>query len=75
MMDGILGFLDEVFLPYLIGGILPGIVVAIVSYWIVGPIVAAYQLRRRKKLAKRAEMARAALDAEQAAYRAEADNV
>ncbi|MDH3669031.1 MAG: DUF2062 domain-containing protein [Paracoccaceae bacterium] len=75
MMDGILGFLDEVFLPYLIGGILPGIVIAVISYWIVGPIVAAYQLRRRKKLAKRAEMARAASDAEQAAYRAEADNV
>lgn len=69
MADGLLGFLDHVFLPYLIGGILPGLVTAIVAYWTIGPIVAAYQERRRKKLARKAERMRIDSEAEQAAYR------
>ncbi|MFK7944115.1 MAG: DUF2062 domain-containing protein [Paracoccaceae bacterium] len=50
MLDGFLNFLDEVFLPYLIGGMLPGLVSAVISYIVLGPIVAAYQERRRKKI-------------------------
>jgi uncharacterized protein (DUF2062 family) len=68
MMDGLLLFLDDVFLPYLIGGIAPGLVAATVSYWIIGPIVAAYQERRRKKLAARAKRVREQALAEQEAY-------
>jgi uncharacterized protein (DUF2062 family) len=45
------GFLDGVFWPYLVGGIGPGLAAALASYLIVRPIVAAYQSRRRTKLA------------------------
>jgi hypothetical protein len=79
MLDGLLLFLDDVFLPYLIGGIGPGIVCAVVCYWTIGPIVAAYQERRSKKLAARAERVRKAAYEEQEAYKAsdgrEGDNV
>ena len=40
-------FYDEVFHPYLIGGILPGIVTALVMYYVSLPIITAYQNRRR----------------------------
>lgn len=68
--DGIIVFLDDIFLPYLIGGILPGLVTAVVSYWLIGPIVAAYQERRRRRLARRAEQRRQLALDEQEAYRA-----
>jgi uncharacterized protein (DUF2062 family) len=79
MLDGLLLFLDDVFLPYLIGGIAPGLVCAVACYWIIGPIVEAYQVRRGKKLAARAERIRQAAFEEQEAYKAddsrEDDNV
>lgn len=43
-------FYDEVFFPYLVGGILPGIIVASVSYYLTVPLIGAYQNRRRKAL-------------------------
>jgi uncharacterized protein (DUF2062 family) len=70
MLDGLLLFLDDVFLPYLIGGVIPGIVFAAISYWIMGPIVAAYQERRRTKLEAKAQRLRDAAFEEQDAYRA-----
>jgi len=79
MWDGLMVFLDDVFLPYLIGGILPGLVSAVVSYWLIGPVVAAYQERRRRRLARRAEQRRAQAFDEAQAYLAgdgtEGDNV
>ena len=68
MLEGLLAFLDNIFLPYLIGGILPGLVAGAVCYWLLGPIVAAYQERRRKRLDKRADERRKAAEAEQALY-------
>lgn len=50
----------ELFLPYLVGGIAPGIFFAVISYYLVKPVVRTYQSRRRKRLAARA---RARLDA------------
>jgi uncharacterized protein (DUF2062 family) len=44
------GFLDTLFLPYLAGGIVPGLVAATGVYWLLRPAVAAYQARRRAKL-------------------------
>ena len=70
MLDGLMVFFHNVFLPYLIGGILPGLLTAIVSYWILGPIVAAYQERRRKKLLAIQAKRRAEIDAELEAYAA-----
>ena len=48
-------FYDEVFFPYMIGGILPGIVAATVMYYVSLPVIAAYQNRRRKRLRAKLE--------------------
>ncbi|HET7410858.1 MAG TPA: DUF2062 domain-containing protein [Paracoccaceae bacterium] len=68
MLDGLLEFAGEIFLPYLVGGIVPGLIAAVVSYWVIGPIVAAYQERRRRKLFAVQARRRAQLDAELSAY-------
>jgi hypothetical protein len=68
MLDGLLMFLDDILLPYLIGGIIPGLVTAALCYWLIGPIVAAYQERRRRRLELRAGERRRAAEAEQALY-------
>lgn len=44
---GIMVFVDEIFYPYLIGGILPGIFCATVSYYLMVPLLHAYQKRRK----------------------------
>lgn len=59
-------FFDRVFLPYLVGGIIPGTIAGIVGYYVTVPLVAAYQRRRKKKLRERFERIRAAM-AERAA--------
>jgi uncharacterized protein (DUF2062 family) len=43
-------FYHQVFLPYLVGGILPGLISAFACYWLFVPVIAAYQNRRRRKL-------------------------
>jgi uncharacterized protein len=65
--------IEQIFLPYLVGGILPGLLAGVISYWTIGPIVEAYQNRRRRRLAKRAEAWREAVFEEQEAYRANDD--
>lgn len=40
-------FSREVFYPYLIGGIVPGVICATVAYYLAVPILQAYQKRRR----------------------------
>lgn len=52
-LDGISRFYFEVFLPYLIGGVILGIPAAIVMYLISRPAIGAYQHRRREKLLER----------------------
>ncbi|MBC7143124.1 MAG: DUF2062 domain-containing protein [Rhodobacteraceae bacterium] len=58
-------FWNEIFLPYLVGGLLPGIVAGVVSYYLSAPIIAAYQKHRRKRLKDRFEKLRARLHARQ----------
>jgi uncharacterized protein (DUF2062 family) len=43
-------FFHRIFVPYGIGGILPGLACAAVSYYAIRPIVAVYQKRRRGRL-------------------------
>jgi uncharacterized protein len=50
---GLREFWREIFLPYLVGGILPGLLVAGASYLVTVSLVAAYQANRRKALAER----------------------
>jgi len=47
-------FVDYVLWPYLVGGLLPGIAAAATSYWLLRPLIAAYQARRREKMLARA---------------------
>lgn len=46
-------FYNEVFFPYLVGGIFPGLVLAITGYYVTLPLIRAYQHRRRGALAAR----------------------
>ncbi len=48
--DRLVQFNDEVFFPYLVGGVLPGIVVATAIYYLTIPLVRAYQNRRKALL-------------------------
>jgi uncharacterized protein (DUF2062 family) len=50
---GLAAFWGEVFLPYLVGGIIPGAIVATACYGLTVPLVRGYQARRRKALAER----------------------
>ena len=50
---GLRDFFHEVFWPYLVGGLGPGLLAAIASYWVTVPLVRAYQAARRKALEER----------------------
>ena len=70
--------LDLIFLPYLVGSIVPGLAMAIACYMLCRPLVAAYQKRRRERLAEHAARRREMAAREQEAYEmhdSEGDNV
>lgn len=46
-------FLHDIFLPYLVGGILPGLAFAIIGHYLTLPVIAAYHRRRADQAAKR----------------------
>lgn len=50
---GLIQFYDDVFFPYLVGGILPGVVAATVCYYLSVPVIRAYQKRRAKRIRKK----------------------
>ncbi len=50
---GLAVFHDEVFLPFMVGGIVPGMIAGMVAYYLSVPVIRAYQNRRRKKLRNR----------------------
>ncbi len=60
----VLLFVQDVIWPYLVGGLLPGLVGAIAAYYVTRPLVSAYQTRRRSRMLARAHdrLARAAGD-------------
>ncbi len=51
--DGLLQFWKRIYLPYMVGSILPGIAVSLISYWLTIPVLTAYQALRRRRLAAR----------------------
>lgn len=51
--DGLDRFYEQVFMPYLVGGILPGIATAAACYFLSNPVLAAYQKARVARLKKR----------------------
>lgn len=50
--SGLAVFWSDVFLPYAVGGVAPGLAAALAAYAVTAPVVAAYQ-RRRAQLAQR----------------------
>lgn len=50
---GVSAFFYDVFLPYLVGGIVPGIICAAVMYFMSKPMITAYQSRRKGALMKK----------------------
>ncbi|THH35055.1 DUF2062 domain-containing protein [Aliishimia ponticola] len=64
-------FYDDVFFPYMIGGILPGIVTASVGYYIALPLIRAYQKRRKGAIKAKFE----ALKAKAAAAKKKAEQM
>lgn len=50
---GLTVFYHEIFFPYMVGGIIPGIVFGLVGYYVSLPLVRAYQARRRGALQDR----------------------
>ncbi len=56
-------FFSRVFLPYMVGGIVPGVIAAVIGYMLTLPAISAYQKARIKRLKKRYEKKRAAEEA------------
>ncbi|SHI48734.1 hypothetical protein SAMN05444000_101249 [Shimia gijangensis] len=56
---GLSVFYDEVFFPYLVGGVLPGIFCATICYYLTAPVIRAYQKRRAARFRKKVAKARA----------------
>lgn len=56
---GLSGFYDKFFFPYLVGGLIPGLTMGIVFYFLSNPVINAYQKARvarlKKKFAKKRE--------------------
>jgi uncharacterized protein len=52
--DKLYVFWNELLLPYMVGGLIPGLLVASLSYYLLRPLVAAYQHRRRVRLKEKA---------------------
>ncbi len=58
--DQLSRFYDQVFWPYLVGGLVPGVASGIAAYMLTRPAVAAYQRARIKRLKMRYQKRRAA---------------
>jgi hypothetical protein len=48
--DSLAVFYQDVFLPYLVGGIIPGLICGIAAYYISLPLLNVYQKRRKARL-------------------------
>ena len=57
--EGLTAFLSELFVPYLVGGTIIGLVLGAITYFLLKPVIAAYQSRRRAVMAERREKRRA----------------
>jgi len=51
-------FFDTIFLPYLVGGIVPGLIAGVIFHYLTLPVIGAYQKRRVKRLRARSERLR-----------------
>lgn len=56
-------FFDEIFLPYLVGGTVLGVVAGVIAYYLTLPVISAYQHRRRLRIKDRLDALKAKLAA------------
>jgi uncharacterized protein (DUF2062 family) len=61
--SGLAIFYHDIFYPYMIGGIIPGLISGLVAYYVSVPLIRAYQARRRGALKKKLAAIRAKADA------------
>ncbi|MFC6688786.1 DUF2062 domain-containing protein [Jhaorihella thermophila] len=47
---GLIQFYDDVFFPYMVGGLIPGVIAATVCYVLTLPVIRAYQISRRNRI-------------------------
>lgn len=52
---GLARFNDDIFLPWLVGGLIPGILTATIMYWLAVPVIRAYQNRRKGRIKQKFE--------------------
>jgi len=57
--DRLAGFYDEVFFPYMIGGLIPGVAFGLAGYFLSLPLITAYQNRRKGRIKAKLEEIRA----------------
>lgn len=57
-------FFYDLVWPYFVGGLLPGLVAAVASYYVIRPLIGAYQSRRRARMLARAKARLEALNSE-----------
>jgi uncharacterized protein (DUF2062 family) len=55
---GLLKFWQDIYLPYFIGALLPGVIISLVAYYVTIPVVQAYQKARASKADERRERRR-----------------
>lgn len=58
--DQLRSFFYDIYLPYLVGGVILGTLAAVASHYMTVPVIRAYHRRRARKLAARIERIRAA---------------
>lgn len=64
-LQGNSGFFNDIFLPFLVGGAIIGLIAAVAAYFIMRPLVMAYKTRHRERLKARALKRAAARKQEQ----------
>lgn len=51
--DAMAAFYDNIFLPYLVGGLIPGLIAGVLAHYMTVPVIRAYHKRRAQKMEKR----------------------
>ncbi|WP_199260613.1 DUF2062 domain-containing protein [Paracoccus binzhouensis] len=57
--DQLLQFNEQIFLPYAVGGILPGLAVSVAAHYLTVPLIRAYHRHRERQMAERIARAKA----------------
>lgn len=66
-------FVSQVFMPYLVGGLIPGVIAGLVCYYISYPVITSYQKGRIRRLKERFEKRRRHGDGSRAKDKSGAD--